>query len=82
MQTDPQITFHHLDSSPALETLIRGEIQELEQYFDSIVSCRVAVEGSNRHKSGGIYRVSIEINVPREQIAVGRAARNASRTAT
>ncbi|HXJ23978.1 MAG TPA: HPF/RaiA family ribosome-associated protein [Polyangia bacterium] len=73
MQTEPQITFHHLDASPALETLIRGEIQELEQFFDGITSCRVALEASNRHRSGGIYRVSIEVNVPREQIAVGRA---------
>jgi cold shock CspA family protein/ribosome-associated translation inhibitor RaiA len=74
MQTEPQITFHHLDSSPALETLIRAEIGELEQYFDGIVSCRVAVEAPNpRHRHGGIYRVSIELKVPREQIAIARA---------
>jgi cold shock CspA family protein/ribosome-associated translation inhibitor RaiA len=75
MQTEPQVTFHHLDASPALETLIRGEIEELEQFFDAIVSCRVAIDAPppNHHRQAGVYRVSIEINVPREQIAVGRA---------
>jgi cold shock CspA family protein len=75
MQTEPQITFHQLDSSPALEALIRSEIADLEQFFDGIVSCRVAVEAPNpnHHGHAGIYRVSIEIHVPREQLAVARA---------
>jgi len=74
MQTEPQVTFHHLESSPALEALIRAEIGELEQLFDGIVSCRVAVEAPNpHHRHGGIYRVSIELGVPREQIAIARA---------
>ena len=52
MQTEPQITFHHLDSSQALETLIRGEIQELEQFFDGIVGCRVAIEAPTPNRRG------------------------------
>jgi cold shock CspA family protein/ribosome-associated translation inhibitor RaiA len=74
MQTEPQITFHHLDSSPALESLIRAEIADLERLFDGIVACRVAVEAPNpHHRHGGIYRVSIDLHVPREEIAIGRA---------
>lgn len=65
MQIPLQITFKNMDSSPALEALIREKAEKLERFSDRITSCRVVVEAPHRHKhKGKLYQVSIEITVP------------------
>ena len=71
--TNPvQITFRHMDSSPAVEDRIREEAANLEHFFDRITSCRVVVEAPHRHHehNGRQYHVSIEIGVPGSRIEV------------
>jgi cold shock CspA family protein len=74
MQIPLQVTFHDLSPSPTLEARIREWVEELETLFDGIVSCRVAIELPHRHhQHGDLYRVRIEIRVPRDRIVVGRS---------
>lgn len=74
MQIPLQITFHQLEPSPALEADVRKWVDELEKFFDRIVSCRVLIEAPHRHRhQGRLYRVRIEIGVPGDRIVVRRS---------
>jgi cold shock CspA family protein/ribosome-associated translation inhibitor RaiA len=74
MQIPLQITFHQMALSPALEDEIRCRADELELFFDRIVSCRVSIEGPpGHHHQGGLYRVHIGLGVPGEHIEVDRS---------
>lgn len=71
MKKPIQITFRHMETSPAAEAAIREEIDSLERYFDRITSCRVVVEQPHRHhRQGNGFHVSIELQVPTSHIIV------------
>lgn len=73
MQLPLQITFRHMDHSPALEERIRQRAEELDQFFDRITSCRVVVECRHpRHQQGKLFEVRIDLTVPGAEIVVGR----------
>jgi ribosomal subunit interface protein len=73
MQLPLQITFRHMDSSDAVATRIRERAEELERFFDRIISCRVVVECPNpRQHQGNLFRVRVDIRVPGREIVVGR----------
>ena len=73
MRTPLQITFRHMDPSPALEARIRQRADELDRFFDRITACRVVVEsGTRRHQQGNVFDVSIDLTVPGAEIVVGR----------
>ncbi|MHB8874339.1 MAG: cold shock domain-containing protein [Myxococcaceae bacterium] len=73
MQTPLRVTYRGLKPSPALDAVIRQGADKLEEFFDRIISCRVAVEQPHRHHHlGRHYRVRIIISVPNEEIVVGR----------
>lgn len=74
MQTQLQITFRQMPSSPALEADIRRRAEQLEEFFDRIISCRVLIEAPHHHQhQGRLYRVRVELGVPGEHIVVGRS---------
>jgi cold shock CspA family protein/ribosome-associated translation inhibitor RaiA len=73
MQLPLQITFRHMVTSEAVAARIRERAEELERFFDRIVSCRVVVECRHpRHLQGNLFRVRIDLKVPGREIAVGR----------
>ncbi|KAF0224059.1 MAG: hypothetical protein FD176_1457 [Rhodospirillaceae bacterium] len=77
MQNPLQITFHGIDHSEAVETRVREKVAKLEQFFDRITSCRVAIESdhknsSNLHHKGNSYLVRIDLNVPGSELVVKR----------
>jgi cold shock CspA family protein/ribosome-associated translation inhibitor RaiA len=73
MQVPVQITFRHMDSSEALAARIRGRTEDLERFFDRIISCRVVVECRHQHhRQGNLFHVSVELSVPGREIVVGR----------
>ncbi|HEU0155115.1 MAG TPA: HPF/RaiA family ribosome-associated protein [Stellaceae bacterium] len=75
MQVPLQVTFRHLDSSEALANRIRGRVEELEQFFDRIISCHVVVECRHpRRQQGNLFQVSVDLGVPGREIVVGRDA--------
>ncbi len=68
-----QITWRDVDQSDALEKVLREKAAKLDQFCDSIVSCRVLVEASARHHhKGNRYRIRLEIEVPDDEIVVSR----------
>jgi len=65
METPLQITFHNMDSSPALETEIRDRVAKLEQFYDRITRCRVTFDAPHQHKNHGKhYQLRIDIALP------------------
>lgn len=65
MQVPIQISYHHVDKSEAVDTLIHEKARHLEKFCDHITSCRVVVERPHRHeKSGHPYRVRLDITIP------------------
>ena len=73
MQLPLQITFRHMEHSAALEARVRQRAEELDQFFDRIISCRVVVECSHRrHQQGNIFEVRVDLTVPGREIVVGR----------
>lgn len=72
MQLPLQVTFRHMDTSPAIEARIRQRAEELERYFDRIISCRVVVECRHRQNQGNLFHVIVDLRVPGSEIVVGR----------
>jgi ribosomal subunit interface protein len=69
-----QITFRHMDPSPALETRIRELASRLERFSAHIMRCHVIVEPPAHHKHQGfLYDFRIDITLPDGQIAIGHA---------
>lgn len=68
-----QITFHGVPPSHAVESKIRSRAAKLTKYYDSITSCRVAVEAPHRHhERGNHFRVRVELSVPGETLVASR----------
>ena len=40
MQIEPTISFHNLEQSDAVEEAVRNRVDELEQFFAQIITCR------------------------------------------
>ena len=73
MQVPLHIAFHGIDPSPALEQRIREQVSKLEQFFDRITACDVAVElPHNHHRHGKQWHVRITLAVPGQDIVVSR----------
>jgi ribosome-associated translation inhibitor RaiA len=73
MESPLQITFRHMESSPALAARIRQRADELDQFFGRIVSCRVVVECHHmRHRQGGLFEVHIDLTVPGAELVSSR----------
>lgn len=73
MQTPLQITFRGFPHSDAVETDIRERVQALEQFYDRIVGCDVAVEAEHHHhQQGNLYHVRIHLGVPGKDLMVSR----------
>jgi ribosomal subunit interface protein len=65
-----QITFRHMDPSPALEARIRELASGLERFSERIVRCRVVVSPPTQHHRASPFEITIEISVPGEEIVV------------
>lgn len=73
VQTPVQVLFRNMDRSAAVEDRVRELADKLENYFDNIVSCHVAVEAPHRHRrKGNRYHVRIDLTVPDAELAVNR----------
>lgn len=73
MQTPLEIVFRHMTQSDAVEAKIRERAQELEKYYDQIMSCRVVVEPAHKHKhKGNLFQVRIDVTVPGKELVVTR----------
>lgn len=81
MSTSPplQVTFRHMDPSPALEARIRELVSGLERFSEHIIRCRVVVEPPTRHHRTGSFDITVEVSVPGEEIVVTERSPDESR---
>ena len=71
MKIPLQITFRGFPHSDAVEANIREKAAKLDNFYPRIMSCRVVVEAKHHHHhKGNLYHVSIDLTVPRKEIAV------------
>ncbi len=74
MKIPLQVTFRGIPHSDAIEARVREKAEKLDQFFPDIMGCRVVVESQHKHQQhGNLYHVSIDLTVPRRELAVTRA---------
>jgi ribosome-associated translation inhibitor RaiA/cold shock CspA family protein len=74
MQRPLQITFKGIDTSPALEALIRQRVDHLETLYPRLTGCRVVVEIPHRAPETAKVpiAVSVEADIPGRGLVIGR----------
>jgi ribosome-associated translation inhibitor RaiA len=60
----------NVDLSPAMVEEIRSQAERLDHFFDRVMRCRVTIEGPGNHHRQGLYRVTVDVTIPRAQIVV------------
>ena len=77
MSVVPEITFHNMEPSEAIEARVREKFARLQKYFDRLTHCRVVIEAPHRHHhKGKIYQIKIDLGVPgRPDLVVSREGR-------
>ena len=73
MQLPLQITYRHMDPSPALEQRIRQLAAELDHFSEHVMRCHVIVQSPPKHHhQGRLWEVTIDLTVPGAEIAIDR----------
>ena len=73
MKWSLQITYRNVKPTAVIEEWIRGEAEKLDNFYNHILACRVAVEIPHRHhRRGGSYHIRIDLRVPGGEIVVNR----------
>ena len=72
MISTPHIVWRGMTRSEALEARILECVDSLNDTYDRITACRVAIEAPKRHVHGGHFVVKIELTVPGKVLAVAR----------
>lgn len=73
MRIPMEITFRHMDPSPAVEARIREKAEKLDRFSAQIMACRVVVEAPHEHKhQGKLFHVRIDLTVPGGELVVSR----------
>ena len=71
MQKPTTIIFRHMDSSEAVEEIIRKRVSKLENFYSHIIHCTVSIEAPRNHARHGFpFEVRIEVTVPGKNIVV------------
>jgi len=74
MQLPLQITFRHMDPSPALEARIRKLAARLEKFSAQIIRFHVVVEPTPHHQhQGRLHDFHLDITLPATEITIHRA---------
>lgn len=74
MKLPIQVTFRNTEPSKGVESMVRRKADRLERFFPRLTGCKVVVEAPRRHRrQGGLYRVRVDLALPRGTIVAGRA---------
>jgi len=73
MKQELQITFRDMSPSDAVAAEVREKVGKLEEVYEGLLGCRVAIESlTRRHQQGNVYRVRVDMIVPGEDLVFGR----------
>jgi ribosomal subunit interface protein len=73
MQPPLEIAVRDIENTTAIENRIRKKVEKLARFNDRIIHCRVVVEEVQKHKhQGKLFKVSIEVDVPRKTIVANK----------
>ncbi|SDJ07661.1 HPF/RaiA family ribosome-associated protein [Aliiruegeria lutimaris] len=73
MQTAPIISYHNLDSSPAIEALVKRRVEMLENLEDRMTACEVTIEAPQKRKRHGrVFKVRLYVHLPGPDLTVSR----------
>lgn len=68
-----QIVFRNMGPSAPIEAKVRERAEQLDRYYEHIMSCRVVVELHHRHHhQGSLYHVRIDLKVPEGELVASR----------
>jgi ribosome-associated translation inhibitor RaiA len=70
LQVPLQLTFRHMDPSPAVEERVRELVEKLDGLYDRITSCRVVIDAPHHKTHGDPFGVRISVTVPEREIHV------------
>ena len=77
MQTPPEIHFHDMDRSEAVEQAVMDRADKLDRLYDRITSCHAYVHAAQRNqRKGNHYEVRLEVRVPGTELAVSNQPGN------
>lgn len=73
MQIQVEIAFTHVAPSDEIKDLIADKIAHLEKIYDGIISAHVQIRAPHqRHQTGNLFSVTIELRVPGRALVVRR----------
>ena len=73
MDVPPEIAFRHIEPTDAIKAKILDKIDELEEIYPGLVSCRVMVEDESPGRtSGKMFNVRLDISIPHHDVVVSR----------
>ena len=79
MTAPVEVHFQGIEKSEAIEHRVRGKVAKLEKHFERMTSCRVGIEVPQRNaEKAKVYRIKIEIGIPRRRPIVVRHERKGS----
>ena len=65
MQVPLEITYRDVEKTDEIDRLVREKAEKLDQLFENLISCRVAIERPQKtQRSGSPYRVRIDLTAP------------------
>ena len=68
MHTTPEIHFHGIEKSEAIEDRVREKVSKLEKHCGRMTRCRVVLEAPHRSpQKPKVFQIKIEISMPRLQ---------------
>jgi cold shock CspA family protein/ribosome-associated translation inhibitor RaiA len=68
-----QIKLNEVADSPDVESYIRERAAHLDDFYESILTCRVILEAPvGHHRKGGPFEVKVDLDVPGAVITVNR----------
>ncbi|MDA0923587.1 MAG: HPF/RaiA family ribosome-associated protein [Proteobacteria bacterium] len=80
MQIPLEIAFTHIAPSDEIKDLIVDKIAHLEKIYDGIISAHVQIRAPHqRHQTGNLFSVTIELRVPGRALVVRRDQDKAAR---
>jgi ribosome-associated translation inhibitor RaiA/cold shock CspA family protein len=73
MQIEPILSYHNIESSPAIDALVQRRIAMLESRDDRITGCDVTMEAPQKRKRHGrVFRVRLNLHLPGPDLSISR----------